>query len=145
MNKKGETSITLLVLMTVLLVGATLFLFVMDSDDIKEEISDGRFLDEVYLKEAKLDFYVNEIMEDSIEKASYSMNFKNDFLGNFNYQLGRIRSQISNEEFLHVSNSLNNLEVTEQKVVLRLDFPIIYETDSFKAAHQYKKTFEKQR
>lgn len=145
MNKKGETSITLLVLMTVLLVGATLFLFVVDSANIKEEISDGRFLDEIYVKEEKLDFYVNEIMESSIEKSKNSLNFKEDFVGNFSYELEKCKkSEELDDEFLQILNALNDLEIANEKVILRVNFPIKYETDSFKAVHQYTKTFEKE-
>tara|TARA_Y100000310_G_scaffold339732_1_gene433360 strand:- start:612 stop:1067 length:456 start_codon:yes stop_codon:yes gene_type:complete len=68
MNKRADLAVTLLVLMTLVLTGASLFIFNSNTGKVKIEITDARFLDEIYLVENEINFYIQDMIENSIEK-----------------------------------------------------------------------------
>lgn len=75
LNKKGDMSIVLLVLLTFLAVGAALFSFVT-SGSVAKEVIDPRVVESVYVQENSIKFYLNEIGKKALVKT-YS-DFAND-------------------------------------------------------------------
>jgi len=77
-NKKGDLATTLLVFMTLVLVGAALLSFIY-SKGIEATIADSRFIDNLYIKEDQIKFYLTEAGVNSLAK-SYDDIVKGDFL-----------------------------------------------------------------
>jgi len=63
MNRKADASIVVLVLLSVLLLGAALYIFNTNNNRIVSEIKDVRSLNGIYLKESQLNFYINEAID----------------------------------------------------------------------------------
>lgn len=65
-NKKADIAILLLVLMTLVLVVTVSFVFYKNTSSLGLQIKDSRALDEIYVKENAINFYVNQIMDNSV-------------------------------------------------------------------------------
>lgn len=83
LNKKADIATTLLVLMTLVLVGATLFSFV-SGKKIDKRMVDARFIENLYLKEEQFRFYMRELGERALVE-SYTDTAKAASLTNFEY------------------------------------------------------------
>tara|TARA_Y100000310_G_C20681397_1_gene816154 strand:- start:645 stop:1076 length:432 start_codon:yes stop_codon:yes gene_type:complete len=69
MNKKADASITVLILLVIVLLGYSLYVFNTNSSKIISEIKDVRSLNEIYLKEQQIEFYINEAMDMTLEQG----------------------------------------------------------------------------
>ncbi len=108
-NKKADVSITILVFMVVVLTGTALFIFASDTGKISAKITDARFLDEIYLKENEINFYINEIIENSSHSET-----EEEFIDNFKIQLERYKDKDGN----FIMSELSQLEsqITEDNI-----------------------------
>lgn len=77
MNKRAATplSILLLVFMTLILVATSLFVFYISGGNIKEKVSDLRFIDDVYVKEEQINFYIAKMVETSFKQTKTEKEF----------------------------------------------------------------------
>lgn len=133
-NKKAGTpiAITLLVLMTVVLTGAGLYIFNVNSAKVSKEIIDSKVLDIVYFKANLVDFYIQE----SFESSNNLEDFRNR-LGNYpdnlvSEELKVIKESVKESDF---SNNFNKLvlkiEVKEEYmgIIIRYLYESSYEKD----------------
>ena len=109
-NKKGDVSILILVILIVALFGATLFIFSKNNNKINSTIKDARFLNNIYLAESQIDFYINEAIDMTFRKgydgdAGFVLVFK-DNLRMFNKKemgvsryLVKIANEINEDDF----------------------------------------------
>lgn len=142
-NKKGEISIVLLVLMTLVLVGATLFVFNINLGKFKTKITNVRVLEEVYVVENQINFYINEIMEETLKN---NKNNKKDFIDNFKQGLGKykIGEEYLIKELSQVEDQADNIIVEENSVFFDLrNVVIIRGFDGISITYSYSKRFEK--
>src|SRR3989344_1131951 len=126
-NKKGASSISilLLVIMTLVLVGAALFGF-LRIGKIEERISDVRFVEKVYIKEEQVRFYLWQVAEKALEK-SYKTGISDsqvldDFKKNFEEEIAS-----SNLENIYVEEIKKrvynkNYDVEFENGILKLSF-----------------------
>lgn len=66
MNRKGSISTTLLVIMTLVLVGVALFSFYNKSKEVKTELIDSYFLNKFYGEENKIETSLNLMLEETL-------------------------------------------------------------------------------
>jgi hypothetical protein len=149
-SKKADVAVTLLVFMAVALAGAASMIFLTSERGIKERIVDARFIDEIYLIDGKLDFYINEIIENSAENSKNSENFREDFINSFKEEAtiyGSAEKDLSTY-FAEMQEQIANVQVEEitegYKITLNFDFIMIMAREPFAVIHKYKKTFEKE-
>lgn len=138
--------------MAVVLAGAASFIFIMSDRGIKEKVVDARLLDEVYLTEEKLDFYINEIMEKSAKDFKLE-DGREKFVENFTKELEKYKKgeEYILTELIQVQQQMdeyeerNNVQVGDGKVTVELSIKIGIGTqsDKFYAIHTYNKKFEK--
>ncbi len=141
--KKAMTlSIVFLVLATLVLTSFSLFIFYQREKSIQEEIYITRFLDELYIKEEQINFYLNEIMKNA---AANSKN-EEEFINNFKSELEKYKSV--EPELSQIESQLNNIEVLDKEA--KAEFKIVLEENFikkgkviFSAVYTYKEKFEK--
>lgn len=92
-DKSGDIAITMLVFMTLVMAGASLFIFYIHDGLVVSQIQDSRFLDELYLKDNKLDFYLNDIMDKSVIKINNREDPIPEFTNNFKIELSKYKIQ----------------------------------------------------
>lgn len=116
-NKRADMSVLILVFMAVFLSGFALYMFNLNSNTIKTEIKDSRYLDDVYVKENEINFYINEIMDKAVINFKSSEG-KSKFIDNFNNEL-----QKYTEKGVFIIPELNqiNLQVISDNVELNSD------------------------
>lgn len=82
-GKKADVAITLLVFMVLLLVAATLFIFVSDSAKKDNDLTKIGLLGEVYAREEQINYYLQDITDkagsESQTKEEFIKNFKSEF------------------------------------------------------------------
>ena len=147
MNKKGDLAVTLLVFMTVALVLGTSFIFASDLNKIGGEIADAGFLNEIYIKEGKLDFYIQEAMDYAgANSGGYLDNadLKDKFITNFNSVIEQYRKDESLVvELSKVEEQANNVRIEGDKIILEINFNIDCEGD-FNIIYSYNRRFQYQ-
>jgi len=150
MNKKAGTpiDITLLVFMALCLAGGTLLIFYLHSGYVSSSISDSRFLDETYIKESKIDFYINDIMDKAIVKITDKNNPLPEFLTGFKNELGKYKVNGSYLFFelaqLENQTTLDNVEFTYGKIVFLARVNLMQDYNKkFIVNYNYDKKFEK--
>ncbi len=84
MNKRGDLSIVLLVITTVIISGAALFSFVINLNGFETHIMHSRFLDVAYGKEDQIKFYLEQAGENSIAKSYNQMAKEGTLFGETN-------------------------------------------------------------
>jgi len=144
-NKKADLSVLLLVFMAVFLSGFALYMFNVNSNTVKTQIKDSRYLDDVYVLENNLDFYINEIMDKAVIDFSSSSG-KGKFVERFNEELQKYNSNgvfvISelNQVNLQVIN--DNVELTPNSVSINFNLKLekVY-SDKFNVTYSYSKRF----
>ncbi|MFA5258701.1 MAG: hypothetical protein WC979_05190 [Candidatus Pacearchaeota archaeon] len=147
LNKKADLSVLLLVFMAVFLSGFALYMFNVNSNTIKTEIKDSRYLDDIYVLENNLDFYINEIMDQAVIDFRYDSG-SGKFVERFNEEL-----QKYNSNGVFVLSELNqiNLQVINDNVELNpgsvsINFNIKLEkvySDKFNVTYNYNKKFSR--
>lgn len=165
-NKKADLAVTLLIFMAVALATATIFIFINSSGKIEAEITDARFLDKIYAKEEILNFYINEIMENTIkttkESAGFESNFEKDFPTNFlgeleKYkingkfileELQQVQAQVyENSNVFIFEKDAENAEKVKKVTAefqITLEDNVAEEKELFSAVYIYTKKFEKE-
>lgn len=110
-GKKGNSiAIVLLVLLVLLLVGTTLFIFVTEQSNVSENIASPLILtDNIDEKEKVLDLYLQDI----VDQASRNSDNKGEFIQNMNLLLDSYKnSDVSIvNEFEKISEELNEESV----------------------------------
>ncbi|MEK6935381.1 MAG: hypothetical protein AABW67_01200 [Nanoarchaeota archaeon] len=148
-NKKADVAITLLVLMTLVLAGATLFIFNINQGKVETSIGDYSFLNSVYLKENQIDFYVNNALDEVIKNFEVNSG-KDKFIEEFKtelekykvdgkfiiLELEKVEEQVQTDKFVFDS--------VGKKIILKLDIRLDEKpSKDMTIAYAYTKTFEK--
>jgi len=134
-NKKGDIAITLLVFMVLILCGATLLSFVYNSGKIQTEITSTRVLDSIYVKQIKIDFYINEAFQ-NVEYAG-----KTEFINKVEQEIAKYR-----DKSWGFSIDKEKVEEKNDKILIPINIKIKEETNAGKISsvfYSYNKTFEK--
>ena len=144
MKKRANASIVFLVVMTVVLSGAALFIFNLNKGRVESEISDFAGLSVVYAKENQINFYIDEI----IEKSAGNINNENEFIENFKKELEAYRQNngFFLKELEQIESQINekNVEIKENKVFLKLQIKIDENFgDKIIISYLYNKQFKK--
>ena len=142
-NKRGDISILLLVIMTLILVGATLFIFNINLGKFETELVNIKSIDSVYVAENQISFYVNRALEDSIQK---DISLDNLIL-NFETELGKYKDKQGNyfvKELKEIEERVGEIKIENNKIIFDLkDILIIRNSNRVGITYLYKKTFEK--
>jgi hypothetical protein len=142
--KKADVSVLLIVLMAVVLSGFALFMFNVNSNTIKTEIKDSRYLDDIYVKENEVNFYINEIMDKAVIDFR-SDNGKEKFTQNFNKELQKYTDKgvfiipELNQVNLQVIN--DNVELNPESVSINFNIKLEKVFDSLTVNYSYSKKF----
>lgn len=147
-NKKaGPLDITLLVFMALVLAGGTLIIFYLNGNYVSSNIQDSRFLQETYVKEGKMDFYINEIMEMAVAKIGNKDYPISEFLDNFKIELTKYKTNntyvFSDLVELEKINE-ENVQFSDGKIILSVNINLKQEfEDKFIVNYNYNRQFEK--
>ena len=149
-NKKADIAITMLVLMTLLLAGATLFIFEIYHGKVETNIQDYAFLNSVYLKENQMDFYINNVLDEVIKDFDINTG-KDKFIQEFKLELGKYKDKDGKyfiEELGKVEEQVQTdrfvFDSVNKKIILNLDIRLDEKpNEKVKVAYAYTKTFEK--
>jgi len=130
-NKKADSvSILILVLLSLGLVGITLLVFNSDMAKVSAEVKGSGYLNDVYLREGKIDFYINNIMEKSILKVQNRENPVPEFSDYFKEELLKYKQNgtFVIEEFSQVEEQIKNENIgfnsEKKEITLNLNFKI---------------------
>lgn len=140
MNKKGDIAILALVMLSVILLGSTLFVFYTNSAKISSEINDARMLNAIYIKEQQIDFYVNEAVDRSFKKSFDENSFLLEFKNNLRfYDKNDI---LVREELLKIAEEVNenNIEYGKE-LVLNIKTEIVVKEKDMIVSYNYDKGF----
>jgi hypothetical protein len=147
-NKKANITILILVLMTLVLAGATLLVFNINQGKIETKIENYAFLNSVYLKENQMDFYINNILDDVIKNFEVNEG-KDKFVEKFKIELEKYKQtdgSYSIKELEEVNKQVDDIifDDINKRIILNLDIKLDEEPNqNMKIAYAYKKTFEK--
>jgi len=83
MNKKASVDVLILIFMAVVLSGFTLFTFISNSNQVGSQIKDVKFLNNFYVNDGKIEFYINSVMDESIKEIG-GVVLEKDFIDSFN-------------------------------------------------------------
>ena len=79
-SRKGDGAIVLLVLLVLLVTATALFVFLTNTWKFESKISDARVIEELYLKEELVKFYVEQAGEKATKTSGdFEENFKTEF------------------------------------------------------------------
>ncbi len=153
-NKKAgmEISVVLLVIATLVLSGFVLLTFYTKQKSMQEKIYATKFLEDIYSKEEIVNFYINNVLENSVKdfnkedgEVKLILNFKNElnkYKINNNYiipELAQIEKQV-NEEHIKIED---NKATAEFQITLE-DKVVENGKAIFSAVYTYDKKFEKE-
>ncbi len=144
-SKKANVWITLFVLMVLALAGATLLIFNLNQGKISAEIGDYVFLNQIYLKENQINFYVNLILEKTINEFDFEKGdaeFINDFKNNLlDYKK---EGEYLIKEFQDIEEQADNIIFEDNKIKFKLAIRFDEKfTENFQLVYLYEKDFEK--
>lgn len=147
-NKKANITIPVLVLMTLVLAGATLLVFNINKGKIETNIGDYSLLNNVYLKESQLDFYINEVLDNVIKNFNINEG-KDKFIEKFKAELEKYKQ----EDGTYILGELERIkeqadeiifDSADRKIILNLDIRIDEKPNqNMNIAYAYAKTFKK--
>lgn len=140
MNKRGDVAILALVILSVILLGSTLFVFYNNSSKISSEINDARFLNVIYLKEQQIDFYINEAIDRSLKKSFDENSFLLEFKKNIKfYDKDNI---LVREELLRIAEEVNeNNAEYGKELVLNVKIQVVAREKDMIVTYDYDKKF----
>jgi hypothetical protein len=158
-NKKAMSiSITLLVMFTLLIVFVTLAIFITKTKSLKQDLEVSGTLDSVYLNETMINYYVNDIIEKSVNDFNIDSG-KQVFIDNLKKELEKYKDSngiyyVSELEQIEPQIKEENLGLTQgldgdiRRVFLTLDLSLtkIEKKDSsqlMKIEYNYTKSFSK--
>jgi len=144
-NKKADLSVLLLVFMAVFLSGFALFMFNLSSNSIKTEIKDSRYLDDIYVRENEVNFYINEIMDKAVLNFKFN-DGKGKFTQNFNFELQKYTDKgvfiLPELEQINFQVINDNVELASDKVTINFNIKIEKTfSDKFFVNYTYNKKF----
>src|SRR3989344_6699859 len=87
LNRRGDVPVTVLVFLTVALLIGTLFIFATEGNPVKESIKDVGVLEELYIRESQIDFYLSVVSERAFEKSKTQGISEEIFVNNFILEL----------------------------------------------------------
>lgn len=140
MNKKGDVAILALVILSVILFSISLYIFNVNSNKVIGNINDARFLNNIYLKEQQIDFYVNEAIDRSLKKSfdenSFILEFKN------NLKFYDKNDVLVREELLRIAEEINENKVEfGEELVLNIKTEIVVKEKNIIVSYNYDKKF----
>ena len=148
MNKKGMSlSIMLLTLLTLVLVVTTLFYFNVKRNKEHEKLLIPKVIDEVYVREAEINFYINDMIKKSItEDVSEGV-----FLNNFKIELNNSKDKQGN----YIVSELEQLKGIDEEdveikdgklffeVSIKIEDKLIDDYEVISVSYNFNKVFEK--
>ncbi|MEK6878214.1 MAG: hypothetical protein AABY22_01325 [Nanoarchaeota archaeon] len=142
MNKKADAAVLALVMLSVILFGATLYTFNVNSSKVVSEISDARFLNNIYLKEQQIDFYVNEAIDRSLissfDKNSFVLEFKK------NLKLYDKDDVLVRESLLDIADKIKDENIQyDEKLLLNVKTQIVEKNNKIIVSYNYNKYFSR--
>jgi hypothetical protein len=146
-NKKGGTPLdtTLLVIMALSLSVGTLFVFYMHSGFVSSKIQDSRFLDEIYNRENKINFYINEMMGKSILKVKNELDPVPEFVEYMKNELGKYKTNGTYlmPELIQIENQINaeNIQSIDGNIIFSVNINLKQDLDKFSSNYDYNKRF----
>lgn len=145
-SRKGNVPVTLLVFMSILLASAALFIFVT-SEKIGEKMADARVLNQAYLDEEQLTFYISSIMDAALEESKGSDNFLADFKSNFLKELHNYKKEgvYTFSDFAKIESQVETARVENEKIIMEFNFKSSYQDkeENIHIVNTYDKKFEK--
>jgi len=108
-SKKGATSISilLLVIMTLILVGAALISFVIYGKQQNKQIFDAKNIENIYVNERQINFFLKTVMEYSIKESYINNNFDlEQFKKVFFWKMENI--PVKNEDLKNFADIINS-------------------------------------
>jgi len=137
-NKKGaEIQVVLLVLLTLVLVGFTLYTFITKTNSLSSEIVQPRFLEQVRIEEGKVKLFLEEranaaleetktLLEKDKSKDGFKNQFKTSLKNRFNLaepsdaSIINLKNLIVNDQFsLDFDGEILKLETKELEIVVK--------------------------
>ena len=140
MNNKGDVAVLALVILTVILFGSSLFVFHTNSSKIIGEINDARAINNIYIKEQQIDFYLNEVIDRSL-KNSFD---KNSFISEMkqNLKLYDKEDILVRENLMRIAEGVNeNSVIFEKEIILNVEEQIVSKKDKIIISFSYNKKF----
>jgi len=147
LNKKADMSIpiVLLVLLTLVLTSFSLYSFVLREKNIKETMQVPLIIDIVYIEEAELNYYLQDIFDRSVSLNSV------EFINNFENELAKYKGEDGiylNKWLEQVEGQAENVEIDDGRISLVLDIEMkgrqtVGKQDVMGLDYNYKKVFEK--
>jgi hypothetical protein len=140
MNTRADVAILALVILSVILFGAALYAFNINSSKVISEISDARFLNNIYMKEEQIDFYVNEAIDRSLVNGFDKNNFLSEFKNNIKlYDKDDI---LVRENLLNIANDIKDSDVQyDKELILNVKTQIVEKNDKIIVSYNYNKQF----
>lgn len=125
MNKKGDISILLLVLMVLLLSASVLYIFAKYSGKAEAIVADARFVENSIVKEEDIYFYAENAAENALAEIYFNALLEiskgNSFLENEirnslkdRFKSNFVRTESRDEKFIEMKNKINNDEFNFQ-------------------------------
>jgi len=129
MNKKGmELALGLFIGFTLVFIIVSLTFFHLRETDIQDTLYTPGVVDEVYIREIGLDYYLDDIFEKSVDDFKFE-DGKQEFIDHFKSNLEDYKVI---EEFENLEEQLieDNIELTSEGIVLRLRLEVekVYDT-----------------
>lgn len=146
-KKAMSISIALLVVLTLVLTSVSLFYFNSKQKTNAETIALSSVIDEVYIRGALVNYYVQDILEKSVEDFYYE-NGTQVFIDNFLSELGKYKNENGIyivKDLEQIENQLieENIDLNSSDVVLSLKIKLIGSREKISIEHNYKKDFKK--
>ena len=142
LNKKASTPIGvgLLVALAIVLVFFSLYSFNIKNKDIQEKINYPNSLDKVYVQEELVNFYANEILDNSILKGKDNLNEK------VKKELVRYKDKEGKYpvgELKQLEEQTDKVSIEGGKVYWRLNMTLQYSEENLKVAYNYNDEIER--
>ena len=147
LNKRADMSIpiVLLVLLTLVLTSFSLYSFILREKNVEETIQVPLIIDVVYIEEAELNYYLQDIFDKSVSLNSA------EFINNFENELSKYRDDggiYLNKWLEQVEGQAENVEIDNGNISLVLDIKMKGRQTEGKRNvmtldYNYKKRFEK--
>jgi len=132
-NKKSMIlAIILLVLATLALTSLSLYTFYQRERNIGEKIYVGKLLEQLYVKEEKINLYISMAMDDASKEG--------DFVENLKFELEKYK--VVAPELSQLDEQMDNVKIGE-KIEAEFEIKLGMSEDVFSASHIYVKKFEK--
>lgn len=152
LNKKAVSiSILLLVISALVISVIALTYFYTKNNDIRRVIRVSNKIDEIYVKESLLNFYLQDIFDKAVKGFDFSSG-KQGFVDSFKKELNNYKDENGSypiEELKQVESiGEEDVELLEEKLVLKLNLEIknSYVEESYEGGmfvYKYEKEFQK--